>query len=290
MAFLEVLTPSYRPDLELCEDLCRSVMLFGGPEVRHRLLVPRRDRELFARFANDRTRVELAADHLPRSFVPVPHNFRVDLRRPWWPVRGWVTQQIVKLEATARSEADVVVLADSDLVFARPFGLDTFRGPDGRLAFYRLPGGVDEGMPRYPIWHDVSRWLLGLPPVGRGDALDDYICWPCTWSPQTVRDMLARIESVHGRSWQRLVGAQRHFSEMILYGVYVMEVLREAAPFVTVSEMACTRHTEETTLGPADLRALVSSRRPDDVAIMISAKSNTDIGMRRDALADVLPL
>jgi hypothetical protein len=54
---LAVLTPSYAPDLELCRDLNRSVLEWTQPEVRHHIIVPRRDVGLFARLRGPRTEV-----------------------------------------------------------------------------------------------------------------------------------------------------------------------------------------------------------------------------------------
>ena len=177
---LDVLTPSYRQDLELCRDLVGSVERFAGPQVRHTLVVPPRDVPDFAELAGSRTHVISASQWLPRSLVPVPGNMHVNLRHPWLPVRGWVTQQLVKLAATAASDADVVLLADSDLLFVRPFDAsDHVR--DNLPLFYRLPGGVHAGLPRHVEWHRVARRLLGLP-HRVGPPLTDYVCWPCPWS------------------------------------------------------------------------------------------------------------
>jgi hypothetical protein len=286
MTTLEVLTPSYRPDYELCVDLQRSVRVHGGEGVSHRIVVPRRDLQMFTAITDERTRIDPAISFLPRSLVPMPRNLHVQLTRPWWPVRGWIAQQIVKLEATARSTADVVVVADSDLVFVRPFDADTFSGPTG-VQFYALPGAVHAGMPRHIEWHRVAHRLLGLPPP-TGLPLSDYVCWPCAWDPSVVRALLARISSTHGRPWQRLVASQRHFSEMILYGVYVTEVLGSTAPLTTVADMHCPRHMDESALGASALRDLVDVRSPEDIAIMISAKSGTDVTARRAALSPVL--
>lgn len=287
MSTLEILTPSYSPDFELCADLHRSVAEYGGDGVSHTILVPRRDLQHFDPLADPRTRVLDAASMLPGWLVALPHNVRVDARRPWWPVRGWITQQIVKLEATARSEADLVVVADSDLVFVRGFQHDTFVGSSGPY-FYALPGGVHSGMPRYVIWHRVARWLLGLPTDNVAPPLPDYICWPCTWQPAVARAMLERITAVHGRPWQRLVASQRHFSEMILYGVYVEEVLGSRAAVTPTADMDSLQHSSPSPLDDAALDAFLARIRPEHVAVMISAKSGTDLESRRRALATLV--
>jgi len=278
---LEILTPSYRPDLGLCRDLNASVLAHGDAGTRHRVVVPRRDRGLVRDLAGHRTTVETSQRYLPRGFVPVPGNLHVNLLRPVPPVRGWVSQQVVKLAATAASDADLVVVADSDLVFVRPFGLETFRR-DGVPLLYRLEDGVHEGLPRHVQWHRTARRVLGLPDDVSA-PLPDYICWPCAWEPSVVRRLLAHVESVHRRPWQTTLAGCLHLSEMIVYGVFVDEVL--GGSDAVTSRMHCLRHTHETAFDRGALDQFLSGLRPDDLSVMISAKSGTDEAARRTALA-----
>ncbi len=53
---VEIITCSYRPDLERCRRLCESVERFVSRDVFHTLIVPQRDLALFAPFANGRRR------------------------------------------------------------------------------------------------------------------------------------------------------------------------------------------------------------------------------------------
>ena len=279
---LEVLTPTYGPDLELCRDLNASVRRFGD-DVLHRIIASPADLRLIRELARDGTELVSREEFIPPFLVASPLNAHLDRRRPWWPVRGWIMQQVVKLEATARSSADVVVVADSDLAFIRPFGLDSFTAATGPEMF-RLDDAVHNGMLRHVQWHRVARRLLGLDPTC-APPLADYICWPCPWEPQMVRDMLKRVETVHGKPWQRLVAGQRHFSEMILYGVYVDEVASADRDHASTARMRCIPHHEETSLDEMALHSLLARAAEDDLAVMISAKSGTDLAVRRRALA-----
>lgn len=283
---LDVITPSYAPDLEFCRDLNASVLRHGGDSVRHTVIVPPRDVALFGSLRGDRTSVVSTSDYLT-GLVRLPRNLWFNPHRPFLPVRGWIAQQVVKLEAAARSTSDMVVMVDSDIVFVRDFGAETFRSPDGRPEFYRWAGAIDQSLPRHVIWHGVARRLLGL--AAQPELpLDDYICCPCGWEPAVVRSMLAEVEERAGAPWQRVVAAQLHFSEMILYGVYVDARLQGDRARVEVSDMRCHRHYDEVPLDDAQLRRFLEGIRPVDHSVMISAKSGTPLSVRRAALAELV--
>ena len=154
-------------------------------------------------------------------------NAWLNLRRPYPPVRGWVMQQLVKLHAAAELGADVVLLADSDVVFVRPVTADTFR-KDGRVCYYRRDRAVDERMPRHLIWHDVARRLLGLPPAGP-PPLPDYISPLNAWDRRSCWRCVTGSSRSRAGHWLDAIGSQLHFSEFILYGVFVEGVLGTSA-------------------------------------------------------------
>src|SRR5262245_27031194 len=116
MRRMAVITPSYAPDLELCKDLSRSVLQYSPASVHHHILVPDCDLRIFKELRTARVHIHRASEFLPGSFAPVPFaNLWVNLKRPYPPVRGWITQQIVKLAAAAQMDTEVVLLVDSDI-------------------------------------------------------------------------------------------------------------------------------------------------------------------------------
>jgi Family of unknown function (DUF6492) len=282
---LAVLTPSYAPDFELCVDLHRSVLAHSPESVHHHLVVPRADLDLFARLAGPRTHIHCESDFLPRSFVPLPRvNFSVNVRRPFPPVRGWIRQQILKLAAASRLDCDVVVLVDSDIEFVRPFDQETF-ARDGVVRFYRKPGAVDDGLPRHVIWHRVARQLLGLPAAA--PPYPDYVSSLLAWDPLVLRRLLARVETVTGRPWQTAIGAQLHFSEWTLYGVFMDEVLGAPANSFASGDTRCHSYWDEAPLDAGGLAEFLAGVGPADIAVMVSAKSRTPLGIRRAGLSTV---
>ncbi|WBB69597.1 DUF6492 family protein [Micromonospora sp. WMMD812] len=288
MSRLAVITPSFGPDFERCADLHRSVLAYSPESVRHHIIVPRRDLTRFRRLAGPRTVIHDEADFLPRTFRSLPGgNLSVNLRRPFPPVRGWIRQQIIKLAAAARVDADVVVLVDSDIEFVRPFSAETFRR-DGVVRFYRVPDEVDERLARHVIWHRVARSLLGVTPATPPHR--DYVSSLLAWDPALVRDLLARVESVTGRRWGDAVGAELHFSEWTLYGVFVDEVVGgAAAEAFAAADPLCHAYWAETPLDERTMPEFLGRIRPTDIAVMISAKSGTPTPLRRAALASLSP-
>ncbi|MCR2793563.1 DUF6492 family protein [Microbacterium sp. zg.Y625] len=287
---LEILTPSYAPDFELCRDLVESVQRFAPPGTLHRIVVPAHDHRLFAELAGDNVTVQTVGHLLPTRMRKVPRaNAWIDVRHPWPPVRGWIAQQVVKLGAAAGSTADRVLLVDSDIVFIRPFSIADY-GAGGGIPLYRLPSGVHEGMTRHVIWDTVARRMLGLPlPARGGDArLPDYICCPCIWDPAVVRALLAWVQERAGIPWQAAIGRNLHFSEMVLYGVYVDEIVSAYTPVMHQTAMRCVNHYDENPLDDEAFARLLGAASEEDVAVMVSAKSGTDLATRRRAIAAFL--
>lgn len=281
---VELITPSYLSDLALCADLCESVRRLLPRDWRHRVIVPERDLPAFAHLRRQGADVVGTRRYLPDTYLPLPKvNIWLNYRRPWPPIRGWIAQQVVKLAAAAESTADMVVVVDSDVSFVRDVDRSTFV-VDGRPLFYRHDGAVHDGMPRHVLWHRVAHRLLGLPEPPE-PPLPDYVSWPSVWEPGIVRSMLDRVAETSGRPWQTAVGGQPHFSEVVLYGVYVDHVLDPAERPAVTDDMHCVNHHVERPLGPDDVERFQQSLRATDVAVMVSAKSGTESATRRDLLS-----
>jgi Family of unknown function (DUF6492) len=283
---LAILTPSYAPDLELCRELNRSVLDLAPPDVDHHLVVPRRDYKLFAPLGGPRTIVRTVDDLVPRGMLPFPKaNAWLNVRRPYPPIRGWVMQQIIKLAAASELDVDMLVLVDSDVTFVRPITADTFR-IDGRVRFYRDQNAVDAGMHRHLIWHDVARRLLGLSPAGP-PPLPDYISAMSSWDRRVVLALRDRIHEVTGRPWLDAIASQLHVSEFILYGVFMDELCPASAAASAAVSSLCHAHWGPGPLEREGVPAFVDAFAPDDVAVMISAKTETAPSVRREALSRI---
>jgi hypothetical protein len=168
------------------------------------------------------------------------------------------------------------------VVLVRPVTAERFRVGDERLLF-RTDDGVHAGMDRHVVWHRVSRELFGLPPEPRL-PLPDYVSSFNFWDPAVVREMLARITAATGRDWLDAFTSQLHISEFMLYGVFVDEVLNAGGPKPPGDTSICLNDWRRTPLTLDDAVALAEQLEPAAVAMMISAKSNTPMDIRRAAI------
>jgi hypothetical protein len=274
-----VVTPTYAPDLELFADLHSSVLRWFPANVRHVVVVTEPDLVPFQRFEGQRCTVVGVRDVLPRSVRALPlTKLWLNLRRPVPPLRGWILQQLVKLAVAEQVPERVVVTADSDLVFIRPVTVSSL-APGGRVRLYRDDDGVDDSMSRHVRWHTVARDLLGLP-AAPAPPLPDYVTALNSWDRDVVRRLLHRVEELTARRWLEAIGKELHFSECMLYGVYADEV-EQAKDLEPTDDSLCHAYWGNAPLTLDGATTWLSSVGPDDVAYMISAKSNTPLSVRR---------
>jgi hypothetical protein len=280
---LAVVTPSFGPDAELFADLHRSVLRHTASDVVHHVIVPAAHREIFAGYAGPRCRVWTEPELLPRRYWHLPRfGVRINLRRPWPPVRGWVLQQALKIAAAGLLDVDVVLIADSDVVLVRDITARTFV-EDGKLRLFRMPDAVHGGMPDHVRWHQVAHRLLGLPGPGN-PPLTDYVSSLNIWSPRVIRAMQQRITEVTGRDWIDAVTTSLHISEFILYGVFVDEIVAGSGPRHPGDDTICHNYWGRTPLDLDQALAFADSLGPDAVGMMISAKSHTAQDVRTAAI------
>jgi len=283
MTDLAVITPCFRGDAELFEYLHRSVLEFTSADTVHHVLVPLRDVGMFRQYEGPRCRVSIRSEILPPRYLRIPFSdVYVNLFHPYPPLRGWVMQQTAKIAATAASDADAVVIIDSDAVLVRPITADRFR-TNSRLNLYRIENGVRADMTRHLIWHQVSRRLLGLPPAPP-PPLPDYVTPMSVWDPEIARAMLARVAEVTGQSWMDAFNGERHISEFMLYGVFLEEFLTPHDRPVADDSIVYNYYSR-VPLDHDSAATFVDGLPEKAVAMMISAKSGTTDEVRRFAMA-----
>jgi len=231
-----IATPSYAGDVERCRLLCASIDRFVTRQTMHYLLVEDRDVPLFAPFAGPRRQVIAESEMLPSWLKAWPDPFTLGKRRVWTgvgalargirPLRGWHAQQLRKLALARVISEDVILFADSDMMFLRAFDLASLATAQG-VRLYAKPDGIDQTMSEHVAWCGTAARLLGLDAPAMPSM--DYINNLVSWRRDRVLEMLALIEQRSGRDWIATIAAERHFSEYMIYGYYVERGLGVAA-------------------------------------------------------------
>ncbi len=217
-----IVTLSFRGDLEVCRLLCASVDRYASDAFVHSLYVPAADMPLFANLAAERRRIATQESLLPRWFwkvpLPSPHwRARLFLPRrnvyltPFsLPVRGWIAQQIMKIAAALASEREIVAFLDSDNALVRPLAIDHLTR-SGKIRHYHDPHPAE--IPGQGRWYEAARRLLGLP---QDDCYRPaYIHPMIAWRRRVVQGMIQRIEATTGRGWVAALARTPRFAEHI---------------------------------------------------------------------------
>ncbi len=289
-----LITPSYRNDFELARDLCRSLDEFARFDHEHILIVPARDRALFAPLAGPKRRVLVREEIIGRhgfrrlpvpTLIPLPFGRTMRLREQYHlkglgRVSGWLVQQIVKLSAAEFSDAEVFVFADSDVLLFRPFTADMLQNGDG-LHLQRHVEGRD--LETHRTWRATAHRLLGVTQASAEPF--NYIGQFVTWRRPVLERLLERIEAQTGQGWQRAIAKAATVSEYILYGEFVAEGLAEPS-----GHIAADRKLYNSVWLPderIDVEAIAAGTQPQHVALHIQSTHPIPIEERRAAVAAV---
>lgn len=282
-----IVTASYAPDFERCRLLCETMDRFVTGVARHYLLVEHGDVAQFRTLESPYRIVVDERDLLPswlHSFRDPTSLFR---RRVWlsgrtMPLRGWHVQQLRRIAIAAHAAEDVLVYCDSDVAFLKPFDCAAF-SRDRQVRLFRRDDALAGTGPReQATWSRNAGAALGIaqPAV----SPHDYIATLIAWRRSTVAGMCRRIEAETGRHWASALGMRRKFSECMLYGRYVDEVLGGEGHF-HASEEFCRVHWTGAPMSDAEFDAFVDGMAPEQVAIGMQSFIGTDLGRIRRHLA-----
>jgi hypothetical protein len=231
-----LVTPSYRGDFERCRLLCESIDSLVTGFGAHYLLVDERDVAMFRPLAGPRRHVISERQLFPGWLASWPDPMTWGRRRVWTGpgalmrgvgvLRGWHMQQLLKMALPSLIDEEVLLYADSDIMFLRPFDVRSLES-GGRIKLYRKPGGIGAEMTEHRGWLDHAAGALGVPKPE--PPADDYINGLVSWSRANALAMLDRIERTTSRHWIAAVTAGRSFSEWTIYGLHADRVLGEAS-------------------------------------------------------------
>lgn len=278
-----IVTASYAPDFERCRLLCDTMDRHVTGAARHYILVEHRDVALFRQLQGDRRTIVDERDLLPRWLHVFDDPLSGFRRRIWLslrtqPLRGWHVQQLRRIAIAARAAEDVLVFCDSDVAFVKPFDTAAF-WRDGKVRLFRRECVLaNDGHDEHRVWSRNAGVALGID--ASRTSTNDYISTLVAWRRETVNAMCERIEKVHGREWVGVVGAARRFSECMIYGRYVDDVLDGAGHFHG-SEELCRVHWNGEALSDDAFRRFVDAMAPEQVAIGMQSFIGTDVGRIR---------
>jgi len=169
-----------------------------------------------------------------------------------------------------------MIFVDSDNFFIRPFSFESFIR-DGKLRLFRVPG--EDNKEQIHRWYRTASVLLGLPLTDYFGAR--YIGNIITWRRSNVLALHDHIESVCDRPWTEAVCSCLHFSEWILYGVFVDQILKERAGHYADDTNICCEYWNHESLSDREISEFFQTASEKHAAAMISSKAGIPVSSYR---------
>jgi Family of unknown function (DUF6492) len=285
-----ILTPSYAADFARCQLLCESMDAMAEGGWRHYILVADHDLAQFRPLAGSRRSIIPDSVLLPPWMKAIKRPFdrqgrhvwiSTDIRRQIRPLSGWHVQQLRKLAAAAQVDEDVIVMADSDSVFIRPFGLRQFVREEA-VRLYLKPNAIPDDATDSRIhaaWVRHAAQALGLPPPSF--PADDFINNLVSWRKDRARALISRIEAVAGLPFALALGRAATLSEYQIYGAFTAGPGGMAGHFVSSDALSHTYWSGGALTGER-LDAFLTELKPHQVALCIQSFTDTPLELLRD--------
>jgi hypothetical protein len=286
---LAIVTPSYAADHARCKLLCESLDAMADSPFRHYILVADHDLPLFAPLAGPRRVVIPDADLLPRWMRAIRRPFdklgrhvwiSTDIRKQIRPLSGWHVQQLRKLAAARLVDEDVIVMADSDSVFIRPFGASSFMR-DGAVRLYRKPAAITGMLPENPThgqWTRLAASVLGLPEPTF--PADDFINNLVSWRKDHALAASRRIAEVGGAPTELVLGRAATLSEYQIYGAYARGVADMAGHFASADALSHT-YWDGGAMDQRGLDRFMAELSPHQIALCVQSFTETPLELIR---------
>lgn len=208
------LTPTLQRDIERFALLSDSLRKFYKGPLKHYVVAPSKDLHAFKERMHDQHIVFIAEeDVVPSYWYPFFKNM-FGIKRH----RGWLIQQIIKLNSPQFIEEENIVIIDSDIVLIRPFDENIFF-ENTVLKFFKTPKLI------HATWIDASARILKLSSLKEPEI--DYIGNLISWNRSNLIKMQQHIESSHNRPWPKVFLKETFFSEYNTYGLYYENILND---------------------------------------------------------------
>jgi hypothetical protein len=285
-----IVTPSYSGDLDRCKLLCESLDAMADGPFRHYLLVANHDFPLFADLAGPRRTVIPDAELLPHWMRAIRRPFdrlgrhvwiSTDIRKQIRPLSGWHVQQLRKLAAARLVDEDVIVMADSDSVFIRPFGVSSFMR-DGAVRLYRKPAAITGMPPENPThaqWTRLAATVLALsePAFPADDFINNLVSWRKDHALATSR----RIAEVGGAPTELVLGRAATLSEYQIYGAYARGIANSTGHFASADALSHT-YWDGAAMDQRGLDRFMDGLSAHQIALCVQSFTETPLELIRD--------
>lgn len=272
-----LLSCSMARDLDLFALLARSVDDHVDPDITHRVVVPAAEMALFKPFASFRREIIAQEDILPVKVWKAPRVLRhlafikSGFRRPIYiapgprMVRGWMLQQLLKIEMARSASEDAVMHVDSDVSFFRTFSHDhAFK--DGAIRYFRALGKTRN--PWHRPWVTSSCNFLGTQPPETHDA--HYIENCVLWSSDVSAKMVDHITATKGIPLHEAIFGEKTMSEYYLYGIYA-DLVAQAPNLHSEDVSFANSYWPDNETGPVDFTSLKARLQPKHVAMAVQS-------------------
>jgi len=273
-------TPSYFKDFERCELLCKSIQKYSQLDAKHYIIVDKSDLKLFRQLENKSTIILTKEQLLPWWIIKIP----LTRKNIWFsaktlPLRGWVIQQIIKISIANVVLEDILIFVDSDVFFIREFGPEAFV-KNNLVRFYKKEKSISKEMTEgHYLWYKTASELLKIPEINF--PASDYINQVVTWRRSNVLSLCKTIEDKSEENWVKALCKSWHFSEYVLYGVFIENFLaNNSGHYIDFSDISLNYYAEKR-LSETELDLMFKRLNENQIAIMISAKSNIPLDMYR---------
>lgn len=156
------------------------------------------------------------------------------------PKVGYLDQQITKMEADLHTDADFILLIDSDTLFTQPVTPETFMR-EGKPIWLFTPWTT--GMLEHPgtrAWHDIMYEFHGVQPPA--EMMRRH---PFMFPRQLTENLRNFCQHAHGKSIRDYVMQKGRFSEFNVLGFYAWRFMWNSFHWI---------HTEADEMPPSMVR------------------------------------